>query len=67
MILHIRWNGKSVDVDSSAVGLRDGSKDRRILLAAARHLDLDPEALKEAVVDRTPKGDYVIRPNAVFG
>jgi len=65
--LHIRWNGRSHDVELSALGLRDGSDDREILSAAARYLELDPDALSEAVVDRGPEGHIVIRPEALFG
>jgi len=66
-MLHIRWNGRSVDVDPRDLGLRDGSDDREILSAAARYLDLDTRAMEQVFVDRTPQGDIVIRPEAVFG
>ena len=47
----------------SAARVSDGELKARL----ARHLDLDDRALAAHVVDRSPSGDIIVRPPAVYG
>lgn len=67
MILHLRYEGRSFDLDSRKVGLKDSPSDRDIREAVARHLDVALSKLDGYVVDRVPNGNLVLRPEAVYG
>ncbi len=66
-MVHIRWNGASSDVEERILGLRDGMNDREIRDAVARYLDVRSDDAARLVIDRTPRGDTLVRPEAVFG
>ena len=66
-MVHIRYEGRSVDVGEQQLGVSAGMTDREIMRQVARHFDVGAKQLDYYVVDRTPNGDLVVRPEAVYG
>ena len=66
-MVHIRYEGRSVDVGEQQLGVHAGMSDREIRQRVARHFDVGAKRLADYVVDRTPNGDLVVRPEAVYG
>lgn len=66
-MMHIRFNGESCDVLESRLGLGNGATDSDIREAVARYLELGRDEAQTLVVDRTPDGSLLVRPEAVFG
>jgi hypothetical protein len=67
MMLHIRYNGRSFDVDAIALGIDLRMTDAEIKARAARFLEVDAVRLDELVLDRAPSGALILRPEAVYG
>jgi len=66
-MVHVRYDGRSVDLREEQLRVHAGMSDREIKEQVARHFDLVPKGLDFYVVDRTPQGDLVVRPEAVYG
>ena len=66
-MVHIRFNGRSMDVREDVLTLRIGMTDREIKERAARYLDIRLDGLDGYVIDRAPNGAVIIRPEAVYG
>lgn len=66
-MVHIRYDGRSVDVTEAQLRVDPGMSDREIKEHVARHFDIGPKQLESYVVDRTPHGDMIVRPEAVYG
>lgn len=66
-LLHVRVEGRSLDIPLNDLDLGDLSSDREIATATARYLDLPARVLRDHVVDRHETGNLTIRPQAVFG
>ncbi|MBK1990166.1 hypothetical protein A0J48_022005 [Sphaerospermopsis aphanizomenoides BCCUSP55] len=73
-MVHIRFEGRSVDVTETQLGITAGMNDVVVKEQVARHLDVksDSEALRRNrlsnyIIDRRPSGDLIIRPEAVYG
>ena len=68
-MLHVRYDGRSVDVQISGARLRAlrGSSDREVKRDAAALLGISPHLLADHVVDRPPRGALIVRPQAVYG
>lgn len=66
-MVHIRYEGRSRDLSEAQLRIEAGMSDRDIKRQVARHFDHDPKHLEFYVVDRTPNGDLVVRPEAVYG
>jgi len=66
-MVHIRYDGRSVDVSETQLGVHPGMSDTEIKEHVARHFDVGPKQLEFYVVDRTPHGDVIVRPEAVYG
>jgi len=66
-MVHIRYEGRSVDVREEQLRVEAGMTDREIKERVARHFDVGARQLDFYVVDRTPQGDLVVRPEAVYG
>ena len=67
MTIHVRFEGKSFDLDGGNLNLNFNSNDRDICASLARHLDVGIGRFQEYVVDRRPSGAVVVRPEAVYG
>lgn len=66
-MLHLRFEGQSLDLSLHQLDLHPQLADREILSRLAKHLQLDPRKLQEYVVDRRPNGNLIIRPHAIYG
>ena len=66
-VVHIRFDGRSLDVPLQELDLGARSADSDIKRALARHLEVPAEKLRDYVVDRHETGNLTVRPEAVFG
>lgn len=66
-MVHVRFEGRSLDVTERALELRDNMNATEIKERVARHLDVDTRRLRDYVVDRVPNGNVIVRPEAVYG
>ena len=66
-LLHVRVEGRSLDIPLNDLDLGDLSSDSEVATATARYLDLPARVLRDHVVDRHETGNLTIRPQAVFG
>lgn len=66
-MVHVRYEGRSVDVSEAQLRVHSGMTDAEIKERVARHFDVSERQLEFYVVDRTPRGDMVVRPEAVYG
>jgi hypothetical protein len=66
-ILHVRYNGRSVDLLLSDLDIGSFSDDQIIRRAVAEYLGIKFSVLQGYAVDRHPNGNLTIRPQAVFG
>ena len=67
MMIHVRNDGRSLDLLAEDLRVTAVMSDREIRQAVARHLDIALDAFEDLVVDRRPSGDIVLRPEAVYG
>jgi hypothetical protein len=66
-LLHIRYDGRSLDVPLRDLDVCPVSRDEEIKRAIAAYLDVPVEKFRHYVVDRHETGNLTIRPEAVFG
>jgi hypothetical protein len=66
-MVHIRFEGQSLDVREHDIQLVAGMNDEEIKTRVARHLDIRAERLRGYVVDRAKNGNLIVRPEAVYG
>lgn len=66
-MVHVRFEGMSLDVREEDLRLSVGMKDTEIRQRIARHLEVDANRLRTYVVDRTSTGNLIVRPEAVYG
>ncbi|HIK08542.1 MAG TPA: hypothetical protein IGS40_28385 [Trichormus sp. M33_DOE_039] len=66
-MVHIRFEGRSIDVTETQLGIAAGMNDVAVKEHVARHLDVNCDRLSTYVIDRRPSGDLIIRPEAVYG
>jgi hypothetical protein len=66
-VLHVRFDGRSLDVPLGDLDVGASSGDREIKRALARHLEVAEGALRDYTVDRHETGNLTVRPEAVFG
>ncbi len=66
-MVHVRVEGRSYDLTEQELGLQTGMSDADVKELLARYLEIAPARLKDYVVDRSPHGDLIVRPEAVYG
>ncbi|HEY9699044.1 MAG TPA: hypothetical protein V6D10_17405 [Trichocoleus sp.] len=66
-MVHIRFEGRSIDLSETQLGITTGMNDVAVKERVSRHLDVHANRLVEYVIDRRPSGDLIIRPEAVYG
>jgi hypothetical protein len=66
-VLHVRFDGRSLDIPLNDLDIGPGSNDREIKCALASHLQVPEAKLRDYVVDRHDTGNLTVRPEAVFG
>jgi hypothetical protein len=66
-VVHIRFDGRSLDVPQGDLDIGAASSDNEIKRALARYLEIHDGKLRDYVVDRYDTGNMTVRPEAVFG
>jgi len=66
-VVHVRFEGRSLDVPVEALALGPDATDQEVRRAVARYLETPEVRLHHHVVDRHPNGNLTVRPEAVFG
>lgn len=66
-MVHVRFEGRSFDFTEGQLGLQTVTSDQELKERLARRFDVNPESLNPYVVDRTERGDMIVRPEAVYG
>jgi hypothetical protein len=66
-VVHIRFEGRSIDVAQSDLDVGPASSDNDVKRALAGHLAVSEARLRDYVVDRHDTGNMTVRPEAVFG
>jgi len=66
-VVHIRFEGKSLDLPLAELRVSEAAGDEDIKQAAARYLEVPAARLQDYVIDRHESGNVTIRPQAVFG
>ena len=66
-VVHIRFDGRSIDVPQADLDVGAASSDNDIKRALARFLETPEAKLRDYVVDRHDTGNMTVRPEAVFG
>ena len=66
-VVHIRFEGRSLDIPQGELDVGAASSDNEIKRALARHLEVPEGKLRDYVIDRNDTGNMTVRPEAVFG
>jgi hypothetical protein len=66
-MIHVRFEGRSFDLNEEQLGVTAALPDERIAERLAQHFEVARERFAGYVVDRGPKGDLIVRPEAVYG
>ncbi|MBK7994354.1 MAG: hypothetical protein IPK14_13335 [Blastocatellia bacterium] len=66
-MLHVRFEGRSYDLRPEQIQLTNKMSDQEIKQQLARHFNIPANRFNQYVVDRTQNGDFIIRPEAVYG
>lgn len=66
-VAHVRFDGRSLDVPLSELGVSADTDNRDVKRAVAHYLDVAEDRLRDSVIDRHANGNLTIRPEAVFG
>jgi hypothetical protein len=66
-VVHIRFEGRSLDIPQGDLDVGMASSDNEIKRALARHLEVAESKLRDYIIDRHETGNMTVRPEAVFG
>lgn len=66
-VVHIRFEGRSLDVAQGVLDVGAASSDNEIKRALAGYLETQESKLRDYVIDRHDTGNMTVRPEAVFG
>jgi hypothetical protein len=66
MVLHVRFNGRSEELDLGTLDLHPNVTDAELRAALAKHYDAMPSALEDYVIVREPQA-IIVRPVAIYG
>jgi len=66
-VVHIRFEGRSLDLPLPELDLGPLSADADVKRAVARHFEVPDAKFRDYVVDRHETGNLTVRPAAVFG
>jgi len=66
-VLHVRFEGKSLDIPQHELDVGGRSSDRAVKTALASYLDVAASRFRNYVVERHENGNITVRPEAVFG
>ena len=65
--LHIRFEGRSIDIDIDQLDIGPESTDNQVREAVAAYMEVPLQKLQRFAVDRHATGNITVRPEAVFG
>jgi hypothetical protein len=66
-MVHVRFEGRSYDLLEMKLGVVALMSDTQIFDRLAEHFDVSRDRFEFYVVDRSPSGDLIVRPEAVYG
>ncbi len=66
-MVHVRFEGRSYDLNELQVKVSAEMKDNEIRERLAQHFDVERARFVSYVVDRAPNGNIIVRPEAVYG
>jgi hypothetical protein len=66
-VLHVRFEGRSLDIPLADLDLGQLSGDQQIKQALAVYLDVPVAKFRDYVIDRHETGNLTVRPEAIFG
>ncbi len=66
-MVHIRFEGRSYDLLEMKLGVVALMSDTQIFDRLAEHFDVGRDRFEFYVIDRSPSGDLIVRPEAVYG
>ena len=66
-MIHIRYEGRSLNLKERELDVHTGMSDAAIKERIARHFQVNRDKMDFYVIDRTPNGDLIVRPEAVYG
>lgn len=66
-MVHVRFEGRSYTLPEHEAGVVATMNDRDIKRMLAQHFDVTINRFDTYVVDRTPQGNVIVRPEAVYG
>ena len=66
-MIHIRYEGRSLNVKEQELNIHAGLNDQAIKERVARDFQVSADEMQFDVIDRTPNGDLIVRPEAVYG
>jgi len=66
-VIHVRFEGRSVDIPQGDLDVGAASSDNEIKRALAQYLETPEAKLRDYVIDRHDTGNMTVRPEAVFG
>lgn len=64
--LHVRYAGRSTDMDLATLGVKPDVQDEDLISALATHLDREVIDFADYVVVREPEA-VIVRPLAIYG
>ncbi|MGK7904381.1 MAG: hypothetical protein AB4352_23800 [Hormoscilla sp.] len=66
-MVHVRFEGRSVDVTERQLGVTQDMNDIAVKERLAQHFDVARDRFNSYVIDRRTSGDMIVRPEAVYG
>ena len=66
-MIHVRFEGRSYDLNETELGLSRLLHDQEIKARLAQHFDVEINRFDDYVLDRQPNGETIVRPEAVYG
>ncbi|MGB3402652.1 MAG: hypothetical protein WBA77_08165 [Microcoleaceae cyanobacterium] len=66
-MVHIRFEGRSYDIDENQLGITTQMNDNTVKQRVANFLEVRQNRLQMYIIDRPQSGDLIIRPEAVYG
>ena len=67
MMIHVRYDGFSRQFCKEELSLTNSAQDTAIKQRIAGAMGLRAGSLKGYIVDRRPSGNWIVRPEAVYG
>ncbi len=66
-MVHVRFEGRSYDLNERQLNVAPGMSDAEIKERLAQHFDVERSRFTYYVVDRAQTGNLIVRPEAVYG